>query len=73
MQFELWMDFSQSFVSLWNLPSHAKVCSTTQRHGSTLKRFWSSQRMATSMVQSPLLMLVMAHLWSVCIGTQYMP
>ena len=36
---ELWMDFSQSFASLRDLPSHAKVRSTTQRRGSTLKPF----------------------------------
>jgi putative oxygen-independent coproporphyrinogen III oxidase len=51
---ELWMDFSQSLASLRDLPSHANVRSTTQRRGSTLKPFWSSQRLTTSMVQSPL-------------------
>jgi hypothetical protein len=39
------MDFDQSFASRRRLPSHAKVRSTTQRRGRTLKPLASSVRL----------------------------
>lgn len=47
---ERWMDFSQPFANLRDFSGHAKVRSTPQRRGSTLKPLWSSQRLTTSMV-----------------------
>lgn len=51
---ELSIDFSQSFASLRHLPNQAKVRSTTQRRGRTLKPLTSSHRRITLMVHSPL-------------------
>ena len=45
--------FSQSFASLRQRPSQAKVRSTTHRRGSTSKPLAVSVRLMISMVQSP--------------------
>lgn len=47
------MDVSQSLASRRHRPSHAKVRSTTQRRGKTLKPLAVSDRFMTSMVQVP--------------------
>ena len=47
-------DFSRSLAGPRHRPSHAKIRSTTHRRGNTLKPFWSSQRLITSIVHPPL-------------------
>ena len=49
------MDFSQSFASLRQRPSHAKVRSTTHRLGMTSKPFAVSERLTISSVHFPIL------------------
>lgn len=47
------MVFSQSFASLRQRPSHAKVRSATHRRGRTSKPLAVSDRLMISMVHSP--------------------
>ncbi len=50
---ELSMDASQSFASLRQRPSQAKVRPTTRRRGKTSKPLAMSDRLMVSMAQSP--------------------
>ena len=47
------IDFSQSLANLRHRPSHANVRSTTHHRGKTSKPFVVSDRLMTSIVQSP--------------------